>query len=438
MLMRLSATVFGINNLTARLPAMLGATVYIGSALWLCLKLTSRGLLQLLLLICLVYNPMVLDYLVAARGYSLAVAFLLAAIGVIASVMIADEIDSAILRKKAAWLSVLLALSCAANFSFAIANGTLLLIFFLWAARRMRFAGSESVQLAMWSFLPGLLAGFLLCGSVVLHWPKGELYFGSKNMAQMWSAFATGSFDELNPNLVNPLVMPWLARLGGIMPYIAVSAGVFLFFFSEINRRRRPDANAERLGNFVRILAVVSVITLALHWLAFKIFAIPLPKDRTGLFLVPLWTLVFAGCLAMPSADRVSGLVRWFGTAVLTLSAFYFLGCLRIGHFKEWRFDSDTKTLYWIVDDLHRRCGIERFAVDWRYQMALNFYRREYRNDSLKEFNYSTSGELPVDRDAYAIFYPTSEEFIEQQRLRVIYHNEESGAAVAIRSCVAE
>jgi hypothetical protein len=135
-LMRFVTMVFGVSNLTVRLPAVFGAIIYIGSAIYLCLLLTSRRVLQLLLFTCLVFNPMILDYLVAARGYSLAVGFLLAAIGVIASAMMAhNKGDATEFCRKCAWVSILLALSCAANFSFAIANGITLTVFFLWAAR---------------------------------------------------------------------------------------------------------------------------------------------------------------------------------------------------------------------------------------------------------------------------------------------------------------
>jgi hypothetical protein len=437
-LMRFAATVFGTNNLTVRLPAMLGALIYIGSALYLCLRLTGRGLLSLLLFICLVYNPMILDYLVAARGYSLAIGFLLAAIGVIASAMLTDDVDSSTpLRKKALYVSVLLALSCAANFSFAIVNGTTLVVFFLWAARRTRLH-SESIRIALFSYLPGLLVGFLLCGSVILNWPKGELYFGSITMNEMWGGFATGSFDELNPYLVNPLLLRWLTSFRGALPYIVTVVGLLLFSFAQISRRRGPSPTVEKASDFVRVMVAVSLIALALHWLAFKIIHIALPKDRTGLFFLPLWTLAFVGSLVPAPAFKGGRLVQWSGVAVLLVTAFYFMGCLRLGYFKEWKFDSDTKTLYWIVDNLHRRCGIEKFGVDWRYHVPLNFYREEYKNYSLKEFSYSLSGGLPSDSDAYVIFFPLSEDFIKQHKLHVIYHNGESDAAVAIRSCGAE
>jgi len=436
-LMRLTTTIFGVSNLTVRLPAILGAIIYIGSALYLSLLVVNRSLLQLLLFTCLVYNPMILDYLVAARGYSLAIGFFLAAVAVIAGAMRNTGHEVKLLRE-CAWVSILLALSCSANFSYAIANAVTLTIFFLLAVRRNNLGSSESIRLGAATYLPGLLVGFILCGSVVWNWPKGELYFGSKQMSEMWSGFASGSFDDLNPNLINPLLLRGLLPIKRLGPWVVAFAGLFLFAQMEINRWRNRDAKSESLGNFVRLAALVSAATLLLHWLAFKIVHIPLPKDRTGLFFVPLWTLALVGSLAFPLRPGRVEFARRCGVAVLALTAFYFIGCLRLGYFKEWRFDSDTKTLYWIMSDLHQRCGIQRFGIDWRYHLPLNFYRENYGASSLKEFSGSTSGELPPDRDAYAIFLPTSQEFIRQQKLQVIYHNDESDAAVAIRGCPAE
>ena len=68
----------------------------------------------------------------------------------------------------------------------------------------------------------------------------------------------------------------------------------------------------------------------------------------------------------------------------------------------------------------------------------MNFYREAYGNTSLKEFSASSSGELPTGKTAYAIFLSGSEDFIQQQRLQVIYRNDESGSAVAIRGCPAQ
>jgi hypothetical protein len=436
LLMRLITTIVGVSNLSVRLPAILGAIIYIASAVYLSLLVTGRTFLRLLLFVCLVYNPMILDYLVAARGYSLAIGFFLAAVAVIASSMITAEGQVKILEK-CAWVSALLALSSAANFSFSIANGVTLTIFFVWAARQYGAGRGGYLRVAAASCLPGLLLGGILSGSVVLNLPRSELYFGSQAMSEMWSGFAKGTFDELNPDVLNPLLLRWFSPLQRLGPWLVALAGLFFLGYMETMRARAPGSKKEPLGNFVRLLALVFGAALLLHWLAFKLAHIPLPKDRTGLFFLPLWTLAIAGSVAFAFRAANQRALPWMGIAVLSITAFYFAGCLRLGYFREWRFDSDTKTLYWILNDLHQRCGSQTFGIDWRYHLPLNFYREDY-GTGLKEFSGSTSGELPAGRDAYAIFLPTSEDFIKQQKLHVIYRNPESEASIAIRGCPAD
>ena len=429
-LMRLSITVFGVNTLAVRLPALLGAVAYISSAVFLSRSLCRRRVVQSALFIGLVFNPMILDYLIAARGYSLALGLMMAVLAVIAGVMMQNP-DAGKLEAEAAWVSVLLALSCAANFSFAIADGTILLTFFLWAAHQTSFP-REYRRLALRSFLPGIVVGFSVCGSVLSKWPQGELYFGSKSIVEMLRGFANGSFDELNPHIVNPLVFQALSSIGRWLPYLMALTGIFVVACAQV---AAWSGNGERRDHwrhvFVRFIVIVSAITLLLHWSFFKLRDIPLPKDRTGLYFLSWCLLAFAGSVAICFDSRVRW-PAWCGTAVLWAASLYFMGCLRLDYFKEWRFDSDTKTLYRILANIHRDCGIDDFGIDWRYQLPLNFYREANANYLLREFSVLDNGALPEGRPAYAVFFPSQEDFIKQHGLRVIYHDEDSGSAVAI------
>ena len=438
---RLAIAIFGVSILSVRLPALMGAAIYIVSALCLVRALLANAALEVIFFICLVYNPMILDYLVAARGYSLAIGFFLAAIAVLTFSKSRDH-DRHRLHRSAAGISVLLAFTCAANFSFSIAAAIALVASYIWLLWPYRNDPGERARLGAWILIPGLAVGFVICGSVISSFPKSELYFGSRSMAEMGSGFASGSFDALNPNVLNPWLMSWLKPAGKVMPYVALVGGLFLLAWSEIvgrrNRGNELGQSSNFTRNFVRVVFLISSAALLLHWLVFRLLHIPLPKDRTGLFFLPLWTLTVCGSLAAILQTKTARLVPRLGIAMLVIIAAYFVGCLRLGYFKEWKFDSDTKQLYWILNDLHQRCGIDKFAIDWRYHLPLNFYREVYRSYGLKEFSESTSGELPTGSEAYAVFFPSSQDFLRQQGLRVIYHNEDSDAAVAIRSCPAE
>jgi len=437
LLERLAATIFGVNELTLRVPAILGAMIYIAAALYLCRRLTTRRLLQWPLFIALVYNPMVLDYLIAARGYSLASGFLLAALAVMASVILAGQLEPAILRRKCAWISVLLALSVSANFSFAIADALVLLLFALWAARSQENTRRARARLAVSCFLPGVAVGFVLVGSVVLDWPKGQLYFGSNSLSEMTQGLVSASFDQLNPDMLNPLLLKWLGKLQHVLPLLGTLALVALVGSVELERWRSKKPSAAPLLTFARLLTAIAVATLLVHWIAFHTFQLLLPKDRTGLFFVILFTLIFGSALALRFESPRKDPVRWVGAAVLILVAAYFAGCLRLGYFKEWRFDADTKQLYWAAVDANRRCGVREFATHWMYPGVLNFYKRSYGNSSL-EFPSDSTKPLPVDKAGYVLNDPENAGFIQTQGLKILFRGGRSDAVLAVRGCEAE
>jgi len=436
LLEQLMAYIFGVNELTLRTPAILGAAVYIAAALYLCRRLTARVVLQAPLFIALVYNPMVLDYLVAARGYSLASGFLLAALATIASAILGGQQESAGLRRKCAWISVFLALSFAANFSFGIADGIVLLFFFIWTAR-MRWNGLlGGASLAAHCFLPGLAIGFLLVGSVVWNWPKGQLYFGSESLSEMTRGLVAASFDQLNPQVLNPLLLKWLGKMQKALPILGAMALLALLGGVEIDRWRAPKPSVAPLLTFARLLAAIAVASLMTHWIAFHTFHLLLPKDRTGLFFVILFTLIFGSALALRFESQRRDPVRWAAAAVLIVVAAYFAGCLRLGYFKEWRYDADTKPLYWAAVEANRRCGVREFVTYWMYPGILNFYERSYGHGSL-QFPSDSTKPLPVDKAGYVLYYPENAAFIQSQGLSIRYKGEQSDVVLAVRGCSA-
>jgi hypothetical protein len=426
-LMRLITTIFPFDELTTRMPAILGAAVYIGSAAYLCALMTARRLPQFAIFVCLVFNPLVLDYLVAARGYSLALGFLTAALALFSRAVLAAPADA-----KVQWISILLALSFSANFSFGIADGTVLLFVFSWVRRLVGTRGA-----AILCFGPGFLVAFVLVGSVVWNFPKEQLYFGYESLHKMGAGLRDSSFDTLNPEVLNPMLNSWFGGIRPVLPYIVEVTFLALVVTVEVRQLLSGASQSDALLTEMRLLIGMAGVILLLHWIAFRTVHLLLPRDRTALFFIPLWTLAFGSGLAMLSRFPAVGVLRWAATGVMTIVAIYFLGCLRLGYFKEWKFDQDTKHLYWAAADLRQRCGISDFVTDWRYEYSLNFYRRAYANSLLLPFHGSLSDELPRGRYAYIVYYPTSIDLIKDEHLQMIYHSGDSDAAIAIRGCPA-
>ena len=79
-------------------------------------------------------------------------------------------------------------------------------------------------------------------------------------------------------------------------------------------------------GGFAAALAGIATLSVTISWLAFRFYNLPLPLGRTGIFLIPLCTLVAGAIGAAPDAIRCHS--RWLRcgiTAVLICMACYFL-----------------------------------------------------------------------------------------------------------------
>lgn len=127
-LIRLFVTVFGLHHLTTRGPTLLGALLYISACVLLCRWIIDGQRGRCTLFAALTLNPFVLDYLVAARGYGLAVGFLMWALLILASIHFGDPKDTqgVSIETKVAACSAFAGLSFISNFSFAVVSAAIL------------------------------------------------------------------------------------------------------------------------------------------------------------------------------------------------------------------------------------------------------------------------------------------------------------------------
>jgi hypothetical protein len=434
LLMWIATHAFGPFPITLRLPALVGAILYIFTCYFLCRRITDRYSLQFAIFICLVYNPFILDFMVAARGYSLADAFFLAAIAIPVWHRAGSHPS---LHASCALASLALGLSFTANFSFAFVDAAACLAIMTWAIRRrdeeslLRIVGS--------SVLPGLLVAFLICGYPLLHWPRKELWYGANSLSETAQSLIQASLYQMNPrfshsglygaiNFIKPLLLP---ALGALCVSKLVVMGL------EIPRTKKPDADARSnywLGRFASALIGITALAVLMHWLAFRFDQLPLPLGRTGIFFIPLCTLV-AGIIAAAPARSLVG--RWFNrgvTGALICLACYFLICLRWTYFKEYKDDADVKDVYSVLALLNHRYGVADVAVlDSLYVSPLNFYRVLSKREAFPEFMFVAANEFPVGKSIYVMHGGYCGELIEKQRLVVLYRGKSTEVVVAVR-----
>ena len=196
-----------------------------------------------------------------------------------------------------------------------------------------------------------------------------------------------------------------------------------------IHWRSARGTRSRWLVRFAEVPIAAIAAALLAHWVLFRLTRIPLPQDRTAIYIVVLGTL-FLGILAsVPIPTRAGEMSRRGLTILMVVLGSYFLLCLRMSYFKEWRWDSDTDKLYSVLASYNHACGLKDIAPNWRYDAALNYYRNASGRETFPEFPHSD--DLPPGKRAYVLYEPGDRDFLAGHGLKVVYRTP-SGAAIAL------
>ena len=362
----------------------------------------------------------------AARGYSLANAFLLAAIAVPVC-----RRGKASLRVSCALASLALGLSFTANFSFAFVDFAAFLAILAWALLERK---TETIaDTAGFLVLPGLFVALLLCGYPLSHWPKGEFFYTAHSLREMAESMVQVSFYQLYPpfthfkafkvlNRLRPLLLPVLGILCALQLVVTGLDGSWV-----------KDLRARWLGRFAAALAGITGLCVLLHWVAYRMDIFPLPMTRTGIFLIPLCTLAAAVVGAGPAGSMASQAIRRGITGMFICVACYFLLCLRLTYFQEYKDDADTKEVYSVLSRINHAYGVTDTAMDGLYVAPLNFYRVLSKKETFPEFLYVSLEDFPKGKSIYVIHSAYLREFIKKEKLAIVYRGKLSEVVVAVK-----
>jgi hypothetical protein len=427
LLMWITTNLFGNSPLSVRMPALMGAALYIFICYFLCQSITSRFILRFSLFLCLTYNPLIFDFMVAGRGYSLADAFLLLAI----AVPVFYRVKGRPSRRTCCVLASLgLGLSFTANFSFAFVDFAAFLFIVSWAVRRRE--GESTARVVAYCTLPGLSVALLICGYTLAHWRSGELWFGARSFSEMTRGLVDASLYQLDPRFgqsawyqIVELLKPWLLPLLGILCVCQVVV-------TRLQGSWFRDERTPWLGKLAAALAGIATLSLLMHWLAFRVFKLPLPMGRTGIYLVPLCTLVAGIIGAEPTRSAVSRWLRRSITAVFICLACYFLLCLRMNYFKEWEWDADVKDVYPVLVRLKQTYGVTDIGTSWLFVASLNYYRVQSNREDFPEFMASLP-DPPPGKSIYVLHRVTERAFLENEKLVVVYRGKSTDVVIAVK-----
>ena len=172
-------------------------------------------------------------------------------------------------------------------------------------------------------------------------------------------------------------------------------------------------------------------------WLQFELKGIPLPLERTSIFVVPLATVAVGAAVSALPFNRVAAhrsmarAVRALGIAILSLASFYFAGELRDSYFRLWKEGADVRAAFSVILDLCRRSGVREVASDPNLTSSLNFYRVAYKANDIDEFPYSEA--MPANKFVYVVLESRYGNVMSKEGLRAAWRGQVSDLVVLVR-----
>ena len=185
------------------------------------------------------------------------------------------------------------------------------------------------------------------------------------------------------------------------------------------------------MGKFAAALAGIAALSVLLSYLAFLFDKLPLPLGRTGIYLVPLCTLVAGVIAAAPARSLMAQWMRRGITAVFICLACYFVLCIRMTYFREYKWDADLKDVYSELALLNHTYGTGDVATNGLYLSSLNYYRVLSKEETFSEFTLM----LPdaPGRSIYVLNQVSDHQFIDKEKLAIVYSGKSTGVVVAVR-----
>jgi hypothetical protein len=186
----------------------------------------------------------------------------------------------------------------------------------------------------------------------------------------------------------------------------------------------------------VGFIAAVLGLTWLAHWLQFKLLAIPLPRDRTSVWVIPFLTALAGSVLAVRPANLAQRIVRGSGVLALSICAALFVSSLRDSYFEEWRlFGADAKSAFPVLLEWSRRLGVREIPARGQDIPSLNFYRDLY---GVTDLSFQQFDPPPRGRLLYVLPRDQDQAFIQAEGLQPVYEGPISHLQVLVRRQTAQ
>ena len=437
LLMKLSVSLFGVSEWSMRLPALAGAALYFAAVYRICVHEFTNAWASFGAAALLTLNPLVLDFMVAARGYGLGLALLMWAFAALLDYLRPRGVQN----RLNLWMGgTALGLSIAANLIFAVPAAVLASAAWALSLRTPRVEMAEIPaspdrkkktkkpvkstvpEARFWRDFVLPAAGVVILLFLLAPLDKanaGNFYVGAETIVESLSNLATVSLAHGGPwrnTSANLFAIDALAYC--VAPLVVVAAAV-------VGWMRRNVLLLLTFGTIVGSALILLILHLVLQF--------PFPLDRTGIYFLALIPLALAGlaeasCTANPPARSAAALAY----VLIALLVVQYAVQFNTRKFLVWEYDADTRS---ILDRISQSAenkppGSARVGGSWQFEPSLNFYREKDRLVWMQ----------PVDRAPiapgfdYYVIRSEDRAAMKSLGLKPVYEGAVSGSILAVPS----
>jgi len=376
LIIKITVTFAGLSEFKLRLPSLIAGFFLTIGVFWL-LKQVESPLLRWTAFALFCLHPMLLDFSIAARGYSLSLAFFVWALYFV-------------IHKRYRLAGILLGLSIAANLAIFFPALALLCVVIVLERKE-----EPVLNLAV----PALLLAGLIAGHSLWKANRDQFYIGYPEFREAVTSLV---FTSLHANPAHRGILGGRDVADNIGRFGLPLFGVLAALLSK-GRRLIP----------LLTIAITLIGLILARWL----FGLNYPADRTCLYFVIL--AVFAWAIAGDVLKNRFLLALWLLPAILLL--IQFSTQLQTRYFQFWMNEADDKRIASLIQQasVGKPANSMAISTSWIHQPALEFYRRYLRIAALKPVERIEPA--PLTGFDFYVLSGADRDGVKQTSLRVVF-----------------
>lgn len=379
LLVKFFINIFGYRELPIRFSALIGTLLYLVGSYKLCKLLFSKTLLFPLCLLTLVLNPFVIDFQSLARGYSLALGFLIFSLFYFFNSYDCTEPQKALTLRIKSFCAMSLAVL--SNFSFLNVYLAIIGSYCIMESASIYFLKKkkESIDIFNAYFIKNILFTFnisiflliLICFPLSMITKYNLLYGGKVGFFHDTVSSLVKSSLYGKSYLTSSVAEDYFIYL--LLFVLVLFIGNFLIVYYKKSSLNSSDRE------LIAISLVIGITALSIIFQNI-LLNIPFIWARSAIYFIPLFTL-FVFLLWKALSQRIIW-VRVMSHIILifciVMVLCHYISCLNLEYTYDWRYDASTNATMDRIFQIYKQINLGKepltIGASWWLVPSIDFY----------------------------------------------------------------